>query len=257
METNYFIGKGELLIADRGADGTPGALEDVGEALISLEISKDYKSNFSTRKALNQKDAHVPVSQEVKGTLTLKETTAKNLELILHGTKTENAGGAVVDQPFAAGIVAGESHRLPGFAGIASALVIKDSAGGGAATLALGTNYTVDLKFGRVKFINVSGFTQPFKASFTNAASVRTSILTKRVINKFIRFEGINIGNNEGPVYFLDEYYNCTLMPASKVEGKGEDFATYEIAFELLADNTKEDDPELGQFGNRLTLESE
>jgi hypothetical protein len=254
METNYFIGKGELFIADRGADGTPGALEDVGEAMISLEVSKEYKSNFSTRGPVNEKDAHVPVSQEVKGTLTLKETTAKNLELILHGTKTANAGGAVANQPFPAGIVAGESHRLPGFAGVASALTIKDSNGAGT-NLVEGTNYTVDLKYGRVKFINVTGFTQPFKASFTNAASTRNSILTKRVVNKFIRFEGLNIGNNEGPVRFLDEYYNCTLMPASKVEGKGEDFATYEIAFELLADRTKDDDPELGRFGNRLTLE--
>jgi hypothetical protein len=256
METNYFIGKGPLYIADRGADGNPGPLEDVGEVMITLEISKEYKSNFSSRRELNTKDAHVPVSQEVKGTITLKEATAKNLELILHGKKTANAGGAVANQAFPAGILAGEEHRLPGFAGIASALTIVDSAGV-PAPLVLGTNYTVDLKYGRVKFINVTGFTQPFKASFTNAPSTRNSILTRRVVNKFLRFEGVNIGNNEGPVKFLDEYYNATIMPASKLEPKGEDFATFEMAFELLADDAKDADQsgELGQFGNRLTLE--
>jgi hypothetical protein len=253
--TNYHIGKGPLYVADRDASGNPGALEDVGEVMISVEITKEFKSNVSSRNEINHTDAHVPVSQEVKGTLTLKEPTAKNLERILHGTKTVNAGGSVVAQAFPSGIVAGEEYRLPGFTGIASALSIVDSAGA-PVPLVLGTNYTVDLNYGRVKFLLVTGFTQPFKASFTNAASTRNSILTKRVINKFLRFEGINIGNNDGPRKFLEELYDCTLMPASKFEPKGEDFATYEIPFVCLADPNKlSTDTELGQYGNHLALE--
>jgi hypothetical protein len=253
-KTNYYIGKGPLFVADRDADGNPGALEDVGEVMLSLEVTKEFKSNYSTRNEVNEKDAHVPVSQEVKGTITLKERTAKLLQYILHGTKTAKAGGAVAAQAFPAGIAAGEEHRLPGFTGIASALSIVDSAAE-PATLALGTNYTVDLKYGRVKFILVTGFTQPFKASFTNAASTRSSILTKRVVNKFVRFEGINIGNNDGARAFLEELYNCTLMPAKKLDEKGEDFSTYELEFECLADPNKEDSGELGRYGNLLELE--
>lgn len=256
MDTNYFIGKGPLYVADRDASGNPGALEDVGEVMISLEVTKEYKDNFTSRYELNHKDARVPVSQEVKGSITLKEVTAKNLERILHGTRTVEAGGAVVSQAFPAGVVAGEEHRLPGFAGIASALTIKDSAGGGGATLTLGTHYTVDLTYGRVKFLDVTGFTQPFKASFTNAASTRNSILTRRVVNKFLRFEGINVGNNGGAKRFLAELYNCTLHPAQKVDLKGEDFATYELAFEALVDTNKSaTDTQLGQYGNYLALE--
>lgn len=254
METNYFIGKGPLYVAERDASGNPGALEDVGEVIVELEVSKEYKSNFSTRGALNTKDAHVPVSHELKGKITLKETTAKNLQLILHGDSTEIGETDVEDAPFPAGIVDGEEHRLPGFTGIASSLAIEDSAGAPSA-LVLGTHYTVDLKYGRVKFLSVAGKTQPFKASFTSAASVRSSILTKRVVNKFLRFEGINIGNNEGPLHFVDEFYNCTLMPAQRVEEKGDDFATFELAFECLADKNREEDPEFGPFGNRLALD--
>lgn len=254
-DTNYHIGKGPLYVADRDASGNPGALEDVGEVMISIEITKEYKSNPTTRYDVNHIDAHVPVSQEVKGTLTLKETTAKNLERILHGTKTAEAGGPLTNQQFPAGVAAGEEYRLPGFTGIASALTIVDSAVG-PATLALGTNYTVDLNYGRVKFINVTGFTQPFKANFTNAASVRNSLLTKRVINKFLHFEGINIANNSGPRKFLVELYDCTLMPASKFEAKGEEYATFEIQFVCLADpNKSATDTEFGQYGNYLALE--
>jgi hypothetical protein len=253
-KTNYFIGKGPLFIADNDANGVPGALEDVGEVTLMVEITKEYKSNFSTRNEVNEKDAHVPVSQEVKGTITLKERTAKNLQLILHGTQTTKAGSSVVASAFPAGIVAGEEHRLPGFTGIASSLVITDSAGA-PVPLVLGTNYTVDLNYGRVKFLLVTGFTQPFKASFTNAASKRVSLLTKRVVNKFLRFEGINIGNNAGPRKFLEELYDCTLMPAQKLDEKGEDYSTYEIQFECMADQSKEDDLEFGKYGNFLELE--
>lgn len=253
--TNYHIGKGPLLVAERDASGNPGALEDVGEVMISVEITKEYKSNSTTRNDINHVDAHVPVSQEVKGTLTLKEPTALNLEKILHGTKTVYAGGTVTAQAFPTGIVAGETHRLPGFKGIASALTIVDSAGS-PTTLVLGTDYTVDLSYGTVTFISVAGKTQPFKASYTMAPATRNSILTKRVINKYLRFHGINIGNNDGPRKFLEELYDCTLMPAQKFEPKGEDFATYEIPFVCLADpNKSATDNELGQYGNHLALE--
>jgi hypothetical protein len=257
--TNYFIGKGVLRIAARDASGNPGALRDVGEVLISCEVSKDYKENEYTGNAINETDAEVAVKQSLKGTITLKEPTAQNLELILHGKKTVNAGGAVTAQAFPAGIVAGETYRLPGFTGKASALSIVDSAVG-PATLAAGTDYTVDLTYGTVTFLVVTGKTQPFKASFTNAASTRSSILAKAVAAQFLRFEGINIGNNDGAHTFIDEFYNCNLKPAKKFDPKGEDYATYEIDFTALADPTRADptraeDAEFGRYGNRLILD--
>lgn len=254
MSTNYYIGKGSIFVANRDANGNPGSLQDVGEALYTVEITKEYKENYSSRNAVNEKDAHVPVTQGMKGTLTLKEPTAQNLELILHGKKTTYAGGPVTAQAFPSGIQAGETYKLPGFTGIASALTIVDSAVG-PTSLVLGTHYTVDLNYGRVTFVNVTGLTQPFKASFTNAASSRASILSQRAVNKFLRFEGINVGNNDGPRRFVDELYLISIMPASKFEGKGDDFATYEMSFECVADNTKAEDPELGRYGNRLVLE--
>ncbi|HYY95278.1 MAG TPA: hypothetical protein VE713_12235 [Pyrinomonadaceae bacterium] len=254
VKTNYHLGRGALRVADRDASGNPGALEDVGEVMISVEISKDYKSNKSTRNAVSETDAHVPTDQEVKGTITLKETTAKNLERILHGTKTDYAGSSVVGAAFPSGVQAGETYELPGFTGIASALTIKDSAGGGGATVDP-AKYSVDLNYGTVTFLDVTGFTQPFKASFTNAASTRSSILTRRVINKYLRFEGLNIGNNDGPRRFLDVLYNCTLLPAKKFDPKGDDYASYELDFVALADPNKSEDAELGRYGFHLALE--
>jgi hypothetical protein len=74
-------------------------------------------------------------------------------------------------------------------------------------------------------------------------------------VNKYLRFEGINIGNNDGARAFLEELYNCTLMPAQKLDEKGEDFSTYELQFECLADPTKEESEELGRYGSILELE--
>ncbi|HEY0101369.1 MAG TPA: hypothetical protein VGB76_20765 [Pyrinomonadaceae bacterium] len=255
MATEYYLGKGKLQIADRDANGAPGALTDVGEVpLISIEVTKDYAENFATSGEENVQDAHVPTKRTVKASITLKEASAKNLELILHGKKTANSGGSVTNQAFPSGIVAGETHRLPGFAGIASSIAITDSAGS-PVTLVEGTNYTVDADYGDVKFILVTGFTQPFKAAFTNAASTRVSILSKRVSNKFLRFKGINIGNNSGKKKMLAELYDCSLMPAKKVDLKGDEHATYEVEIVLLADSTKAESEELGRYGNVLLLD--
>jgi hypothetical protein len=255
MSTNYFIGKGFLQTADNDASGVPGPLADAGEVVISYEITKEYKENYSSRNEVDEMDANVPVKQSVKGSIACKEATAQNLELYFHGKKTVLAGGSVTGQNFPAGVQAGETYRLPGFTGIVSSLVIKDSAGGGGATVDP-SKYVADLKGGTVKFLDVSGFTQPFKASFTNAPSTRNSLLTRRAVNKFLRIVGINIGNNDGARRFVDELYNVTLMPAKKIEGKGgDDFATYEMDFTCLVNPNAELDEEFGRYGNRLTLE--
>ena len=252
--TNYLMGRGALKIANRAADGTPGALTDVGESVVfSAEITKEYKENYSTRYAISEKDAHVPVSQALKVMLTLKEAVAKNLEIILHGKSTVYAGGAVTAQAFPSGIQAGETYELPGLAGAPSALTITDSAGS-PATLVAGTDYVADLQFGTVKFLVVTGKTQPFKASFTNAASTRTSFLAQEVPDKYLRFEGINIANNDGVRNFLAIIYNAKLMPAKKVDFKGEDYAQFEIECECLVDPNKAEDPEFGRYGYYLPL---
>lgn len=252
--TNYHLGKGSLLIGDRDASGNPGALTDVGEVLISVEVTKEFKQNEFTGGEINEVDADVPVRQSVKGTITLKEPTAQNLELALSGKKTVYAGGAVSNQAFPSGIQAGETYRLPGFTGKASNVVLTDSAGS-PTTLVENTHYTVDKDFGVVTFITVSALTQPIKAAFTNAASARASILSKRVAAKYVRFNGINIGNNTGARKFIDELYNVSLKPAKKFDPKGDDYATYEMDFDALADQTKAEDPEFGRYGNRLILE--
>lgn len=254
--TNYLMGRGALKIANRDANGNPGALTDVGEnVLFSVEITKEYKENFSTRYAIAEKDVHVPIKQMLKVQLHLKEATAKNLEIILHGKSTVYAGGTVTGAAFPSGIQAGETYELPGLQGAPSALTIVDSTGS-PVTLVSGTDYVADLQFGTVKFnaSALSGKTQPFKASYTQAGATRTSILAQEVPDKYLRFEGLNIGNNDGVHNFLAVIYNAKLLPAKKVDFKGEDLAQFEIEVECLIDPNKVEDPELGRYGYYLPL---
>lgn len=250
----YLKGRGALLVADRDDNGDPGALTDVGENIdFVVEIEKSYVENYSTRYAEAERDLHVPVRKAAKITFKLKEAFAAVLELALHGTKTALAGGSLSAQAFPSGIVAGETHRIPGAVGKVSGLSIVDS-NGTPATLTLNTHYTVDLVYGTVKFLNLASFTQPFKASFTNAAATRVSLLTKRVPRKYLRLQGINITNEDRA--FLAEFYNCDLMPAKQVQLKdeGETVNGYEMEAVLIADPTKAEDPVLGRYGNYLDL---
>jgi hypothetical protein len=248
------MGRGALKLANRAADGSPGALTDVGENVVfSVEITKEYKENYSSRYAISEKDAHVPIRQALKVMLTIKEAVAKNLEIILHGKSTTYAGGTVTGAAFPSGIQAGETYELPGLQGAPSALTIVDSTGS-PVTLVAGTDYVADLQFGTVKFNSsaLAGKIQPFKASYTQAGATRTSILAQEVPDKYLRFEGINIANNDGPRNFLAVIYNAKLLPAKKVDFKGEDYAQFEIECECLIDPNKAEDPELGRYGYYL-----
>ena len=72
-----------------------------------------------------------------------------------------------------------------------SALVVKDSAGT-PATLTLGTHYTADTDFGAIQFLDTTGLTAPFKASYTYGAVTEIGIFTQPLPERFLRLEGVN-----------------------------------------------------------------
>lgn len=246
---DYAILKGNLLLADRDpVTGLPGSFSDVGEVPVwELDPSVEFKDNYSTSKdSPNEQDAHVAVQRTLTGSMTLKEKTAANLELILHGTKSQVVSGSVTLQSFESGILAGDIRLLPGRHVAVSSLIIKDSTSGTPLTLTLGTDYTVDLDYGVVTFVNLGAYVQPFKASYSYAARNDVTILSKTVTNKAMLFEGLNLANGKKERFLL---HNVTIDPASKVPGKSEDFNTYDLKFTVLKDPTKLPADALGQYG--------
>jgi hypothetical protein len=249
----YYIGRGDVLVAERNTDGSPKALRDVGECPeFEISVQVDFAENFDTSKAISRQDLHVAIKQNGTLRFVLKEGTAENLALALFGESVAETDGAFTGVAFPTGIVVGEIHQIPGGRAKVSGVTIVDSA----ATPATVTNtkYSVDTDFGTVKFLDVTGYTQPFKIAGTEAVGKKSiALLTMRSQELFIMFKGTNIANNDAKE--LWELYRVALGPASKLTGKGDEVAMFEFEGKLLADQEKGDDPDFGSFGRRRLLE--
>jgi hypothetical protein len=255
--SRYFLLRGNIDLAERLATGEPGALDELGESPdLEITIDEERAENMSTGGAFNEKDLSVTTYVGCKGTLKVKEVEGVNLPLALFGQETSEAGATVTAQAFPSGIADGDKVFLPGRPIGVTALSIVDS-NGTPATLALGSDYEADLDFGTVKFLDVSGFTQPFKATFTKPAIKSVSIGAQVPTEKFLFFRGIDIADEERPV--VVEMYRTKLSPSKRIPLKsadGKEVTVFEFELEFLADPTKPRDPVLGRYGRLRYLPS-
>lgn len=258
MASNLYFGHGEAWLANRNT--TTGNPTDFDVALpaidaLSIELGREIVEHVSKRTSIAGKDLKLTRMLSASIKMTVATHTKELLATYLYGTVNAVAGGAFTNVPFEVNsITAGQTVRLPGGRKHVSSLVIKDSAGT-PATLTPGTHYNViDLDAGLVKFINITGFTQPFTASGTEGAGSRVSLLTQRTLEKFLLFKGINIANDDKVV--LVELYRVQIEPANSwtLLNDGNNVNAYEINGEVLIDSTKPSDPVLGQYGNYKEL---
>lgn len=247
MEPFRLLGRGEVEYALRDADGNPGNLVEFGEAPeIEISVDVEYAEDSDTKKAISRKVLKVVKAQSAKIRLVVKDHTNGNLALAFYGEEVEHAGGNFAAVAFPDGIAAGETRLVPGNRTKLSAVVITDSAGA-PETLDEGTHYEVDLVYGTVKFLDVAGFDQPFKIAGAEGASTSVALLKKRSQEVYLYIKGINIGREDAP--FAAGLYRVQLGPAQKLSAKGDDYALLEFEGELLSDDEKDEDADLGTYG--------
>lgn len=190
----YFIGAGDIWVAPLDANGNPTKWRDVGECpVVQFSPTAEYADNFATGKTgPNMQDLHVLIRRAASLALTLKERSAENLSLILHGEVVETPAGAVsvpVDLP--SGIVAGDMILVPGgHVGITN-LILHDAA---AAVLVENTTYTFDSDSGIITFMDLAAHTQPFKVfSYDYLKSASVKVLSTTPPSLAVLFDGINL----------------------------------------------------------------
>lgn len=249
----YYYGHGKAWLGDRTAAGLVDnfdvSLPEIDT--MSISLTKESIEHVSKRDSIAFKDLKVTRMVSGSGKIVCAQHTADILRTYLYGTKSTVTGGAFLAAAavFPTGIVAGDIMPIPNDRTHLSALTsIVDSAGS-PATLVLGTDYEVDLDAGVVKFLNVGGYTQPFKAAGTEAAGTGVGIFMQRTLLKWLRFHGINIADSDSDVVI--DLYKVDIEPASEwtLLNDGADVNKYEIAFELLKDTTKSSSATFGQYG--------
>lgn len=243
-----FIGRGIVLAApvDPTTGNVNGAWVDLGE-VENFAPGADIQTleKRTSRDSSNALIARIETQIDGKLTLVLNEPNVANLKYILRGDSYSQAASAITgENTFATGLVANDLLYTKHPIGTLTA--VKDSAGS-PATLTLGTHYSLsDAGYGKIKLLNVTGFTQPFKIDYTPQAYTGVRALMQAANYLRVRIDGINLVDS---LKFICEYYKVRVSPSTEFPLIGTDFAQYTLEGAFLKDETKTADPILGSYG--------
>jgi hypothetical protein len=258
MRNDYFSGQGEIFLAERSEGGNPvDPFVSVGDAPVfevGLGVEKtDIRESISgfRRTALS-----LQTGQNSTITMNLRIVSEENAALMLYGIVLEVAQSVIANEPFENGITAGEAFFLD-VKGKVSSLVITDSAGGGAATVT-NTKYAHD-GYGYVTFLDVTGYTQPFKAAYTAAAYKKVPLLMNRMPERWLRFIGRNTAAFNGDGSFkrvMLDLYRVQFDPVETLPFIQEsDVASLAVSGNALEDQTKPITQTSSRFGDFYFLD--
>lgn len=251
-ETEYFYyGQGKLSIAVRNSlAGTIGHYVWAGDvSAFSLKPTVELIKHRESNSGQNSLIRNVSHARDLNIDITFAEFRPGGLARDLYGNNVVVPAGTVTGESLPVGLLVGDEVRLanPGV----SAVVITDSAGT-PATLVAGTDYIVDLNFGKVTILNVGTYVQPFKAAYSYGKRTDTGILTAAQPEIALLYEGVNLAENNAPV--IAEIYKVAPAVAQEIMliTTGTDTAGRQVTGAALLDSLRPATGPLGQFG-RIT----
>lgn len=247
----YASFQGRVYLGARDANGNPIQVRSPGNvADLKLSLKTEVLEHFESQSGQRSLDHRMVKTKSASISLAIEEFTKENLALALYGTHVATASGTVTDEPVGgAAPVVGDRYFLAHPK--VSSLLVKDSAGT-PATLTLGTNYTADTDFGAIQFLDTTGLTAPFKASYAFGDVSEIGIFTQPLPERFLRLEGLNTAQGNAKV--LVELYRVAFDPLKELALISNEYNKFELEGSLLADSSKPYDAVLGQFGKIVTI---
>lgn len=204
--------QGYIRIGARLPSGKPGALYwagNVPEAKLQIsEETEDKTESFSGSRL-----SYGRLSTSKTGTFsgTFDEWLLKNLALGLYATPLNTAGGSATGDTFPDTLVVGDQVRLAH--PYVSALAITDSAVVPATVP--GTKYKLTgHNDAIVEMLDVTGYTQPFKAAYTYAERDSLEVFTQAAPERYVVFDGVNTETGDG---VLIDIYRARFSPFEDV----------------------------------------
>ena len=244
MADIYFSGQGTVYVADRDVNGAITVFRDVGNVpALKVSLETDILEHKESRTGQRLTDLRLVKERRSKVTMTLENFSKANLMMLMYGTSSTPGSGSATNEIFPT-VVLGDIVSLAHI--LVSSLVITDSTGS-PLTLALGTNYTVDVNSGMVTMKVVSGFVQPFKAAYTYVATEIVPFFKAPSKERFLKFAGLNTASSDKPV--IVELYRVVFDPAGNIDLINDELAQFEIEGSVLYDETRDASAALGGFG--------
>ena len=247
----YASFQGRVYLGERDENGEPIKVRSPGNvADLSLSLKTDVIEHYESQTGQRAVDLRLVKQKSATIALAIEEFTKENLALALYGSHVTGSGGTVTDEPLGGATpVIGDRYFLAHPK--VSDLVVKDSAAT-PATLTLGTHYTVDVDFGAIQFLDMTGLTAPYKASYSFGEVTEIGIFTQPLPERFLRLEGLNTAQSNSKV--LIELYRVAFDPLKKFDIISNDLNKFELEGSLLSDATKPYDAVLGQFGRIVQI---
>ena len=164
--STYASFQGRVFLGKRDESGLPIEVRSPGNvAELKLSLKTDVLEHYESQTGQRSLDHRMVKQKSATVNLTIEEFTKENLALALYGNHVTGSTGTVTFEPIGgAAPVVGDRYFFAHPK--VSALVVTDSAGT-PATLTAGTHYTADTDFGALQFLDITGFTAPFKAAYS------------------------------------------------------------------------------------------
>jgi hypothetical protein len=249
--STYASFQGRVYLGKRDANGSPQEVRSPGNvAALKLSLKTDVLEHFESQSGQRMLDHRMVKQKSATLNLTIEEFTKENLALALYGNHVVGTPGTVTDEPIGGSAPFIGDRYFLAHPKVAD-LIVTDSAAT-PATLIAGTHYTADPDFGALQFIDISGFTAPFKASYSYGVATEIGIFTQPLPERYLRLEGVNTAQGNAKV--LVELYRVAFDPLKEISFISEDYNKFELDGALLADASKPIDATLGQFGRIVQL---
>lgn len=245
----YFSGQGKIFIAPVNAiTGAVGAYRAIGNVPeFSIEMDSDQVDHNESMTGLRTKDATLVRAKSLTFSGQLEDWDEKNVAWATNGRIKNITGSAKTNEASPTGLVAGSIWALKG-QGV-SAVTITDSTG---SPVTVDTDdYVVDAEFGTITMVSVTGYTQPFKAAYTDSSTTAVTLLSDDSQIYALRFEGINTVNQQK---VLLELYRTQKSPTGTIPLIQEEFGQISIQGDALSDTNKTVDGDFGLFGRMIYL---
>lgn len=251
VQNEYLYGKGKIAVCERDGNGGVSESMYLGNCPeLKISSSSEKITHFESESGRNVQDREITKTVSIEFSITFENISRRNLALMWWGEVVTEEQEAAKSHDFPEGITVGEIHVVPGGYNMSN-VVIKDSVD---ATLS-DTKYNLDADFGVVEFLDISGYTQPFTIEWDQGASEAVPLFTTERPARFIRFEGINLGNpGEENDKVLVELYNGTFDPPTDFSLIGDDFAKFELKGSLQVDEGRKASAELGGYGHIVKM---
>lgn len=216
-----------------------------GNRVLSLSLTRETAEIKESCSGSRLTLMEYETSKEGTIRLEMQEFDEDMLALALYGTATTVSTSSAVDEEMPTMVVGGFYHtKYPDI----SVVTIKDSDSVSAATLTLNTDYEIShAKYGRIKILGLSTYTQPFKISYTYAGHENIKPFSVSNAIRALRFDGISTADNTRVRVLLPR---IAFSPTDEFNFLGEEAVTLAIEGKLLLADTPNADPVLGQFGN-------